>query len=455
LPFEAPGATGARSSEAKSQARSNRAWLWFSVGLTLLLLGFLVGPRVIDSEQQSTCVGNVQFPGPFGISLNCDSPQFMWLARDPAGLLAENNARQARPGLIAAAALLTAPLWLVVPASTPRPVDAGLRDPAEITASFARDLPAYIAYVLLNIALLAASFFILRKLLNSLGAAGHFGAAEMSILVSAGLLLVANDVTKAFVWSPHTQMFNMLVPVLAVYATLRTWSGALADWRFATAMGIAAGLGMTAYPVFVVIPVCCLPPALVMIARTHLPSRRRRAIAGLALLLGFGALPSLLWYLAVRLTTGDFFHYEVAQGEVVWMAGSWAKGAGVLLYDLLHNAWVLFAAAMPQATAIILFAALTGWVTFAKGASLRPAYPFMTVGLYVSIAMLGFYACVGWLVDRLAYPILPPLLAAAAAAAIAVSQQLDERDRPRFATAISILALAQMVYVIAKDGPWS
>jgi hypothetical protein len=47
------------------------------------------------------------------------------------------------------------------------------------------------------------------------------------IVVSVGLLLVTNDISKAFFWSPHTQMFNVLVPVMAVYAAALAWDGAL------------------------------------------------------------------------------------------------------------------------------------------------------------------------------------------------------------------------------------
>jgi hypothetical protein len=441
----------------KGRTKADRIWLGFWFGLAILLLGFLVGPRVIDSEQKSTCVGNVELLDPFGISLNCDSPQFMWLARDPSGLLMEENPRQARPGMILAAALLTAPLSFVAPPGGPSQiVDTGIQNPAEITASFARDLPAYLAYVLLNVALLGASFLVLRKILDGAGTgARNPSMPETIIVVSAGLLLIANDVTKAFVWSPHTQMFNMLVPVLAVYGTLRTWSGELADWRFAGGLGAAVGLGMTAYPVFVVIPVCCALPAVVRIARTRSRSVRRRSAAGLALLLALSVAPSLLWYLFVRATTGSFFHFEMAQGEVVWMSYAWGKGAGVLLRDWLSNAWVLFAAAVPQALAIIAVAALTAGAVLWKGASLRPVYPVLIAGVYVSLAVLGFYTSVGWIVDRLAYPIVPPLLVALAAAALAVSRQLDVRNRWNFAAGIAILTVVQIVYEIAKDGPWS
>src|SRR5262245_12831904 len=75
-------------------------WVGFVFGLALLMAGLMIGPRVAPIDQRSTCIGNVDLPGPFGFGLNCDSPQFLWLAREPDGLLEQNNERQTRPGLI-------------------------------------------------------------------------------------------------------------------------------------------------------------------------------------------------------------------------------------------------------------------------------------------------------------------------------------------------------------------
>ena len=74
----------------------DRTWLCFCAGLVALLLGLLIGPRVPAHEQNYRCVGNIELAGPFGIALNCDSPQFMWLARQPARSVDNNSAGQCR-----------------------------------------------------------------------------------------------------------------------------------------------------------------------------------------------------------------------------------------------------------------------------------------------------------------------------------------------------------------------
>ena len=76
-----------------SRAKLNFDWIWlgFIVGLAYLLTGFLIGPRVPAERQLGACVTNINLPGPFGIGLNCDSPELMWLAREPSGLLTKNS----------------------------------------------------------------------------------------------------------------------------------------------------------------------------------------------------------------------------------------------------------------------------------------------------------------------------------------------------------------------------
>jgi hypothetical protein len=57
--------------------------------------------------------------------------------------------------------------------------------------------------MLLNGGILLLSFHFFRKVSQR---GGLDERASMPIVASIGLLLVTNDVAKAFVWSPHTQM---------------------------------------------------------------------------------------------------------------------------------------------------------------------------------------------------------------------------------------------------------
>jgi hypothetical protein len=457
-----PSAAG-RSLLGLVERRASRPPIWplFLIGLALLCLGLLIGPRVPAADAGYNCVGNVALEGPFGFSLNCDSPEFMWLAREPSALLDQRNSRQSRPGLILLAALIQAPLSTIIPADgPPTPVYQGLYDPPLVAASLAQDRPAYVAYILLNFAILVASFHTLHLVIRRHRPA-HDGATAI-ILLATGLLIVANDVTKAFFWSPHTQMFNILVPVLAVYATQRVVADRRIERDLALGMGLLAGLGMTAYPVFVVIPACVLLPAIVGLLREKSAAARRRDFVSLAILLALGAMPSALWYAYVQTTARVIFNAELDLRQVLWMKDALAEGPGVLAAQWFENLRDLLAFAAPQALALAAFAGLlvlSGLFAWARDrldiASLSAAVPIIAIGLYVSFAVLGFYTCVGWVVDRLAYPTIPPLIAAAGVTAVVAAQQMRPAQRSVLAGGCLAVAVAQMIYVVAKNGPWS
>lgn len=436
------------------------AWrirLGFMVGLAFLLAGFLIGPRVQPQEQKAGCVGNIHLPGPFGIELNCDSPEFMWLAREPSALLTKNR-RQSRPGLIIAAAMLQMPLSQVVPFNAPPRMIGPTNDTAAIVNSFDNNLPTYLAYVLLNISILIVSFVILQTMMEQHENDGRAkGAANALIIVSTGFLLVANDVTKAFVWSPHTQMFNILVPVLAFYVTLRLLRGGLLDRFFVLSIGLTVGFGLTAYPVFVVIAACAIPIAIwtIITERKH----RGRAAAHLASLLVLSIIPSLVWYVYVRATTGSFFVFEIAQdGDVVWMAEDWAEGIGHFVAEWLKSLWEVLSLAAPQAIPLVALIALLVIFALHYRAALRHAdqvWLIMAAGVYVSGALLGFYTCIGDGEARLAYSSIPPLIAASGAVALVLNQQLPAIEQRKLPTGFLIIALVQMLVVVVKDGPFS
>jgi hypothetical protein len=429
--------------------RENQAWVWFLVALFTAVLVFLIGPPIPDDQQAARCVINVRFRGPFGLSLACDSPEFLRLATNPTGLLEPQNARQSRPGLIFAAAFVALPLAPLRGLATRFGVhaDPGDWDPHKASAGLANYPPAFVAYLLLNILFLAAAFGCLMKICGP-GAT----PVETMIVVSAGLLLLANHTVK-YVWTPHTQIFNILVPMVGVQAATQASSDGLRGRRYAAAAGAVTGLGFTAYALFAVIIPCLVLPALVCSLR--LPRRELRVrIANVAIVAALSVLPYVAWFLFVRHRTGGFYSAEVTEYKlVVWMRDAWAQGATVLVTRLAEKLWLLIELAAPQAigVAVMVVWAIAVPIFAGTRADLRPALQVIGAGLFVSALIALFYTSVGMIEARLAYATVPPMIAVAAVAGLTASKQLSPRYGWLLAAGSLAIAIVQMLVTVINS----
>jgi hypothetical protein len=380
----------------------------------------------------------------------------MRLASMPSALLEPDNTRQSRPGMIAAAATLA---WVLSPL-TALADRLGIRasradiDPQRIANAIARDVPAFLAYIILNVLLVLMTFYFFRLICapwldNS--------ALATVALTSIGFLLVTNDVVKAFVWTPHTQMFNLLVPVFALYASMRANAGALIQRRFAISIGLIAGLGGTAYPSFVIVLACVAVCALVFAFRHGSRKIWSASAINIVVLAVLTFLPEALWVAFVRFKTGGFYQHEiVAYGQVVWMLDAWNQGLGTLASIWLRKLGLLLWMAAPQA--IPLVAVLIATLAISKWRNKRdaqpPLLPLAATGVLVSAMSAAFYTCVGFMVDRIAFSIVPALVVVAAGSALAITEG-DYTRRRILAYCCVAFALIAAIYTVVKNGPYS
>lgn len=328
-------------------------------------------------------------------------------------------------------------------------------DPHRIANALAQDAPAYAAYILLNVGILLAAFYFMRRICTPWYDAG---AAAAVLLVAIAFLLASNDIVKAFVWSPHNQMFNVLVPVLTLYLALRAGTGALLRRGFAISAGLVTGLGSTAYPVFAIIVPCVAICALVFALRDKKRATWSRSLVNLVILTMLALMPEALWFAFVYLKIGGFYNHEIAHDrEAVWMLDVWRQNPGLLVPLWLDKAKRLLVLAAPQAVplAVVMLAVVAVALTNRSGRTpvAPPLLPLVATALLVSGVILVFYASIGFMQPRLAYPLIPPLIVAAAATALAVTRD-NGRRRTFLASGCVAIALAAAVFTVVKNGPW-
>src|SRR5262249_31377461 len=243
-----PGAPGARGSPDRMPVaatppyrgwiRRHLAWVLFLLMLAIFTTGRLVGPRVPDDEQKKWCVVNVHITALLGVSLNCDAPEFMRLAAHPAELVKPTTPRHAGPGLPAGAwiiALPVQPLVSLVPRLVTRAERADI-DPARISEGLQSFGAAYAAYVVLNLLILCCSFHVFRRIYQSHQPVDQPDTVAI-VAVSFATLMIATYPVTTHLLSPHTQLFNTLVPMLALLFAMRAHDGALEHIRFAVMVG--------------------------------------------------------------------------------------------------------------------------------------------------------------------------------------------------------------------------
>ena len=293
---------------------SVKSFFLFLFLFALIYAGFLlIGPRIPEDAVIKGNVTNVNLPGPFGVSLDCDSFEFMKDARDPVLLLEPKSCRQSRPGLIFAAHILSypfIPLKRIIRGLVPS-IDLSSQYAAigedEKNQTIADLFAVYIAYSLLNL------IFILFSAKLLIDVWGQKPDVPL-VLAFVSTLVISNDIVKFYFWSPHTPVFNVFVPLLCIWFGIKSWNENLVYQNKCLWLSLLAGVGMTAYGSFIT----CLPfiviPAL--FKKPHLWLWAKRAFA-----ISFAFfLPSIAWFSFVYLKTGAYYQHEIEHhSALIWL----------------------------------------------------------------------------------------------------------------------------------------
>lgn len=435
----------------------------------LLLLAFLFqifvfglwagGPRIELGER---CVFNLRFSAHIGHSINCDSSEFLYAASDLDNIWGVDSKRQSRPGSVLLAWLTARPLVFALDlASGGSSKEIAFRDierGSEVAFVIERNelVGTYAAFLLQHMAILVLTFMLYMRLAGvEAGAPGRLKNAA----ALAGLLIFVNNITKQFFWSPHTQLFNILAPVLSVWLFVEMQKTARPERLFLLA-GLLCGAGMLFYGIFV-LPAVAAGLGYLWRRRSYWPGGLRQA--GAVVATGAGAvalfaLPYALWYLFIVLKNGAFFNYDVERFRgFVWLGVVWGEqGWQAVLYWLGHNFLAMFRGALAQGWGFVL--ALAGLVVYARrlaaGGGQHPdaAFLWAGAGIYAVLAA-AFYSFYGLTVARLSFTIVPVLFPL-----IGFYLHYIERHsgRPLLVKGLALAAVCGYVlFMAAKFGPYS
>jgi hypothetical protein len=450
--------------------RRNLAWVLFLLMLAVFTAGRLVGPRIPDDEQKKWCAVNVHITSLLGVSVNCDSPEFMRVATDPALLLGTTTPMQSRPGMPALAWLISRPLQLLAPLvprliSTPQRADL---DPGRIANAWSSFAPEYAGYVLLNLLILCCSFHVFRRIYRTHQPTDQPETVAV-VAVSFATLMIATYPVTNFLLTPHSQLFNTLAPLLALFFAMHANEGTLEDIRFAVLVGTIVGFGQTAYANFLVITMAVLLFAGVNALR----HRRDRAWIALLrnglVLIALSVAPIVLWYAFVRFAGGEFHYHEFQDDKSVsWMLIALQEGLAKFRFELARR-WeyqvygvtslLPMIELMAMATLGFLIAAIVGRkqrrIVMPLVRDLR-----VTLGIALTVGLMyfGFYVVVGQFQVRLDYAALPPVVGGGGALATALAGRLPTLWRRSFGAMCAAIALLALTLALGEGahptGAW-
>jgi hypothetical protein len=418
---------------------------------SIFCLSLLIGPRISDEQADASCLRNFHFGSHLGFSLNCDSPGFILAAIDPATLLEKDNVRQSRPGLIYLAHVISLPINSALSLLKRGDADSlhGNEYPLYVKSVFFDWFPVYISYEILHFLTLLLAVLLFVNISRRV-------FPQNQIALPIGMLLVFNDVVKAYFWSPHTQMFNLLLPMIFIWGFLGVLrEGWLRNGKI-FAVSAAVGLGVLAYPSFTLFVLALLAPLPWARDRQPWPALLPRLAGAIILCLG----PSLLWWAYVKMTVGSYYQHEVVRyHQVVWIFETLQQGIGSLIRLLAEYAWTYLGFAFWHALPIFGLMLLSGGVLqLSRGKTPSPdaSEGFKAValaGLFSTVLSFAFLTALGYTAPRLAYMMIPGLLLLAALVAGLAENRLQGRTQNGFRWLTTAICLGVGILEVWKNSP--
>lgn len=399
-------------------------WRWIVLYSALILIATHAMMLAPTPPPGSHCVETQHVWGPLEMVLSCDSKQFVASARQPATLLEYQSWNQARPLGVMVASLLTR-------------VEAGVlknHHPYGV-----RLQPGWLPYIMLNFLLLLVSLMIFKRL----NAPTSVTAAAVVAVLS--VFLVFSDVVKGFFWSAHTQMWNMLMPLLSIALSCSLLRRPVRSSLFMAATGLLLGIGLLAYGSLIV---CAVSAVIAIVVGVWINRERpplAQLIGKLFVFLAAFAAPVLTWIAFVTRVTGVFFSPEAKIfRQFVWVDDAWkadelADRSRIYLIEFsMHLAQVLWPALV--LFAIVLFVRLVAPDRLRETMKER-SHLLIAAGIVFAVCLVFFYL-MGFYRNRLEFNVVMPLLVVASTLLTGVVDRL-----PRKQTVMTLIALAAVAFI--------
>jgi len=422
----------------------------FILFVTLFSVGLWLKPH--ESGQTSDyCFWKIAVTKYIEQNASCDSKNFIAPANDLSLLLGPHSRRQDRPGTILFAHFIAQPLvwyfdrflrqpavWMIV-----------IKDSGRTTTMPMPHLVAYYAgFVALNFIVLRLSYILY---LRAIGFSGSNRETPRGASALLGVLIFANNTTKEFLWSAHTQMFSILGTMMAVYY-FKEIQNSDTPVRTLCVLAFLCGIGMLFYGLFV-IPVTLICLGYYYRQRNALLDDPMLQLLPLCFAVLLFSVPYGVWYVYILHLNGAFYNYDIETFRgFQWLTHLAAEqGWGTAGLNLALDFWDMFRGAFSQGWGFLLL--LGSLMIAARDPEMkRQSAPlWIGAGLY-ALSTAVFFSLYGITPLRLSYQ-----MGAAIFPVIGLYvRHLEEKTQspgPIYVTTIAGL-LFYVVFMVMKFGPY-
>lgn len=307
------------------------------VFICVLMSLTLLSPRPPVSMESQLVIKSYKLTGSIYILINGDSYEFMLLAQSPISLLLDKERFlwQSRPmypvlGYVTALPFRGCRKLLLEIIRRMKGTSSIYNNENQFVERLYNNLISeYLGYLTINLVLLVLSLLILYRFIISNGTFGIWFLLPASILI-------LNEVTKAFFWTPHLQIFNVFHPLLAIDLCRRIVGGKSLNKKDIIILGFLLGLACLAYGAFLITAIAV--SVALLIQKSEHSRFYKRNISKPIFLLTSASIPIMLWIGTVSIKWGKFYSHETyGHHQFIWLLESIQNGRQQLLSSLITN----------------------------------------------------------------------------------------------------------------------
>ena len=215
------------------------------VNLLLIIIGLLLPVLLLFKAYPSEipCGKIVQITSHIAVPVNCDSSLFFKDADNPKRLVDGSSIYSDRPLPSAAVYVVDIALKAI---GLP---DKRVKIQGTSGSIYEYSQRKYVLFILMNFVILLLALTLAAKGLE-LSPILQESKINRLILLNAIFLVSTNEVVKTFIWTPHVQMFNILLPCF-VFWEISKFNSHIIRGAKITFLVMCVTLGIFSYPLFV------------------------------------------------------------------------------------------------------------------------------------------------------------------------------------------------------------